>query len=166
MSDPNYFRKITYESCFEFFEFRFDMRPVYGYHSLKKVFDSKGAVTVNLLTVIIMRFRDESFGRVLLSTLLAVDGLILTLSWGLFDWNMPCAVKTILLPHLKWGLVLLLGSLVSGILCFQFMVARSQSTDFEKKSVMESNQVAISFFVCWICFLVGIVIFVVGIWRV
>ena len=112
-----------------------------------------------------MQFRDESFGKALLSTVLTADGLILTLSWGLFDWNMPCEVKEVLLPHLKWGSLFLAASLVLGIICFQFMVSLSQTSKFNRMSVMKANHVGISFLICWLCFLAGIVMFVWGIWR-
>jgi hypothetical protein len=112
-----------------------------------------------------MLFRDEDFAKSLLTTILTADGLILTLSWGLFDWDMPSAVKNILLPHLKWGSSFLAASLVSGILCFQFMVSLSQSQEYKNDSIMKKTHVGTPFLVCWIFFLIGIVIFVIGIWR-
>jgi len=105
---------------------------------------------------------DEEFGKSLLSSVITVAGLILTLSWALFDWNLAEKIKKIFLPHLKWCSTFLGISLVLGILCYQFLVSASQSNS---TSAMKSNGVAITFVLCWLCFLVGIGIFIVGIWR-
>jgi len=112
-----------------------------------------------------MNFRDEDIAKSLLTAILTADGLILTLSWGLFDWDMPCSVKAILLPYLKLGSSFLAASLVAGILCFQFMVSTAQSDTQQSYSAMTTKRVAIPFVICWILFLAGMVTYVIGIWR-
>ena len=113
-----------------------------------------------------MEFRDENFGKDLLTTIMTADGLILTLGWGLFDWTSTSPLKNIFLCYLKWGSTFLAASLISGILCFQFMVSSSQKSQSKQTSVMSASHVSISFLISWVSFLIGIVIFVVGIWRI
>ena len=113
-----------------------------------------------------MNFRDEDFGKSLLTSILTADGLILSLSWGLFKWNWPEDIKKIMLTHLKIGSLFLALSLFIGILCFQFMVSLSQHSEHQNNSVMKTNHVAISFFLCWLTFFAGIISYVIGIWRV
>lgn len=112
-----------------------------------------------------MTFRDEDTGKALLNTVLTADGLILTLSWGLFDWGLPEKVRMVLLLHLKIGSSLLAVSIVTGVLSYQYMVTLSQNEKFKDVSVMKANQVGISFLICWLSFLFAIVAFVLGIWR-
>jgi len=110
-----------------------------------------------------MSYRDENIGRALLNSILTADGLIMTLSWGLFDWNLPPDIKKVLLCHIKLGSTLLGISLLAGVICFQLMVSTSQAD--ENQSVMKAKHVAVVFFICWVSFLIGIGTFLVGIWR-
>ncbi len=63
--------------------------------------------------------RDEGSGKSLLSTIITVDGLILSLGWGLFKWDLPEDVKSTCLCNLKWVSTFLAISVISGILSFQ-----------------------------------------------
>jgi ABC-type methionine transport system permease subunit len=113
-----------------------------------------------------MTNRDEEFGISLVNTILTADGLILTLSWGLFDWNMTDASKEVILHHLQWGSTSLSVSLLAGVLCPQFMITTSQSNNCQNKSVMKAKNVSVTFLICWIFFIIAIVIFTLGIWRI
>jgi len=113
-----------------------------------------------------MSFRDEDFGKELVSAILTVDGLILTLAWSLFDWDMPCPPRNMLLSHLKYGSAFLVASLFLGLLCFQFMISASHPGRGGESSVMLRKSVGITFLFCWVLFLVGILVFLTGIWRI
>ena len=109
--------------------------------------------------------RSEDVGKSLMTTIITVDGLILALGWGMFNWKMDAAVKQALSYWLKWGATFLTASLVLAVLCIQFMVTAAGQGEFSSKSVMESRRVSVSFLLSYLCFFAGMVIMVVSIWR-
>ena len=103
--------------------------------------------------------RDEKFGTNLLNTILTVDGLILILI------GIDLRIRTLFL--LKMGATALGVSLISGILCYQFLVSSSQEPkkpEF-KRSAMKESSVAITFAITWITFLDGIGCYIASVWM-
>lgn len=109
--------------------------------------------------------RSEEVGKSLMTTIITVDGLILALGWGMFNWTMDPSLKQAVAGWLKWGATLLTASLVLAVLCIQFMVTAAGQQEFEAKSVMESKRVSLTFLLSYLCFFGGMVIMVVSIWR-
>lgn len=113
------------------------------------------------------RKHDEpgGYGKSLITALITIDGLLLTLSWGLLNLSAPASASIIDL--VKKGSLCLLVSLIFSVLCMQFIVTASRQR-FKGKyagSVMEKNMVAISFLFGWLTFLVGGIFYALAIWT-
>lgn len=105
----------------------------------------------------------EQIGMQLISSILMVDSIVLTLTWGVMGFsNVSEENKKLFLSILPIGWVFLLISLFTGIICFQFMVTKARK---ESANVMAERTVEISFCLCWFSFLIGMLFYLVTILK-
>lgn len=111
------------------------------------------------------RKKDEpsEYGKSLVTALITVDGLILTLSWGLLGFTQSTSSKIVC--WIKGGSILLLISLILGVLCLQFIVSASRLRFDGKytKSVMSKNSVSFTFLLSWLTFIGGAISYLIAI---